>query len=431
MLVASMDDSHLRTTGILRCICILLIPAAISLHGDPVVLSGGPANDYESWIIRTNDDRLMAIFCRNPDWQSGDLYATFSVDNGTTWEEPTVIIEKPFDQATLSFLQLPGDTFRVWYASNENVTYCIHSAHSFDGTTWNDDGPIDLGWDVWDMHYDPTVIIEPDSSLTMSYRGPGGAYITHRPHNGVWDTLRTMVGPSGYRPRVMKHTDGTYLYAYHRNTTAGYEIFVRTSLDRVTWTPELRMTFEGNSHDPFPNETTDGAYMLYYATHSPPAYNLYRRISYDAVNWGEEVQITFDATNNTQPHFFVEDNDVYLIWAHAILFPDDHDVYFERTYYTGINKAETLIRKTTTTRLHLYPNPCSKQIAVVIPEYKEGSLNLSVYDTRGRIVTQLRRPQMHGVDRFVTSTADLQPGVYFLLIDCTTGHYCNSFVVMH
>ncbi len=429
--MVSMDDPQAFTRQIIRCICMLSILSVICLHGDPVVLSGGPENDYESWIIRTNEGNLMVIFCRNPDWQSGDLYVTFSTDNGITWEEPTAIIAKPQDQATLSFLQLPGDTFRLWYASNENITYGIFTAHSLDGTTWIEDDQIDLGWNLSDMHYDPTVIMEPDSSLTMSYRGPGGAYIAHKPYGGEWDTLRTLVGASGYRPRVMRHSNGTYLMTYHRNTYPGYEVFVRTSQDRVTWTAELRMTFDGNSHDPFLNEASDGAYVLYYATYVPPAYNLRRRISYDASNWEEEVQITFDATNNTQPHFFVEANETFLVWAHAVLFPDDHDVYFERTLYPGINETDLLVKTRTPIFLEAYPNPCSKQMKVVAPAHSQDAPDLEIYDAQGRIVSGSQQPQRAGLNVFLVPTLHLQPGVYFLQLYCTTGSYCKRFVVVH
>jgi hypothetical protein len=411
-------------------LCFFLILSILCLHADPVIVSGGPENDYESWIIRTNEGNLMVIFCRNPDWESGDLYMTFSTDNGMTWEPPTAIIVKPQDQATLSFLQLPGDMFRLWYASNENVTYGIFTAHSLDGTTWIEDGQIDLGWSASDMHYDPTVIMEPDSSLTMSYRGPGGAYIAHRSYGGTWDTLRTMIGPSGYRPRVMKHSNGTYLYAYHRNTYPGYEVFVRTSIDRVNWSPELRLTFDGNSHDPFPNETTDGVYVVYYATYSPPAYNLYRRVSYDAVNWEEEEQITFDITNNTQPHFFVEAGEIYIVWAHAVLFPDDHDVYFERTPYTSINETDVLVKQRTPNFLEVYPNPCSRQMKVVVPAYNQDALDLKIYDAQGRIVSGPQQLQCDGINKFVVSTVHLQPGVYFLQMNGTTGNHCMRFVVV-
>ncbi|MBD3233457.1 MAG: T9SS type A sorting domain-containing protein [candidate division Zixibacteria bacterium] len=312
--------------------CLLAVFAAVAAYGEPVVVSGGPENDYESWVIRMNDNRLMVVFDRNPDWASGDLHVTFSSDDGYTWSAPQAIITGPGDQATLSFVQLPGDTLMLWYASNESGIYKIYEAWSLDGVNWTKTGSIDLGWGNT-MHYDPTVILEPDGSLTMSYVVSSfGVYIAHRPAGGSWDTDKTQVSSSGYRPRVMKHTNGTYLYAYHRRTGGMYEydVFTRTSTDRINWSPEVQITTNRNSHDPFPNQMPDGAYMVYYAKYQSPAYNLHRRLSYDGIYWEPEEQVTSDAVNNTQPHFFTEENALYLVWAHAVSYPDDHDVYFER-----------------------------------------------------------------------------------------------------
>ena len=421
------QSSRYATSSIL----MFLLFSSWFIYADPIVVSGGLENDYESWIIRTQDNRLMTIFCRNPDWQSGDLYVTFSTDNGATWGTPSVILESPEDQATLSFLQLPGDTFRLWYASNENINYGIYTAHSLDGVTWNRDGVINLGWSIYDMHYDPTVIEEPDSSLTMSYRGPAGAYIAHKPYGGNWDTLRTLVGASGFRPRIMKHSDGNYLLSYHRNTANGYEVFVRTSLDRINWTPELQLTFQGNSHDPFPNETGDGAYLLYYATHLPPAYNLNCRKSYDAINWESEVQITFDQTNNTQPHFFVETNEIYLIWAHAVLFPDDHDVYFERLSYTGVDESDRYLRANEFSEVSIFPNPCSDHMNFIISANAGDIMDIQIYDVQGEVITGYHSLLHRGRTKHVVETMHLCPGVYFLRISCASGDCYKRFVVIH
>lgn len=387
---------------------IILLVVFFSAFGlsQPVIVSGGPENDYEGWILRTSDDRLMVVFCRNPDWASGDMYVTFSSDNGDTWDTVQAIIIEQGDQATLSFLELPGDTFRLWYASNEDGQYGIYSAFSIDGLHWTPEGRTSLGWQQYDMYYDPTVIMESDSSLTMSYRGPGGAYIAHCPYGGTWDTLKTLVGSGGYRPRVMKHSNGNYLYAYHRNTGNGYEVFTRTSTDRITWSSEIQLTYTTNSHDPFPNETPDGAYLVYYATYIAPAYNLWRRRSYDATNWESEEQITSDNTNNTQPHFFIEqDNQIYLLWAHSVSYPYNHDVYFERTDYINIfekkNEQLSLIRT--------YPNPCRNLL--LIESSNDFFLGgISLYNTLGQVVIQ----ETFKAERAFLDVSSLPDGIYFL-----------------
>jgi hypothetical protein len=362
----------------------------VAVTAAPVVVSGGPENDYESWILRLSDNRLMVIFDRNPDWASGDLYVTFSDDDGATWDPPVAIIEQTGDQATLSFVQLPSGTLQVWYASNEVGTYSIYTARSADGITWTQGGSIDLGWQSGVTHYDPTVILEPDSSLTMSYVVQGmGGYIAHCPHGGNWDTLKTLVGTSGYRTRVMKHTNGTYLYAYHRKSGPGqydYDVFIRTSPDRVHWADSVRLTSNLNSHDPFPNEAPDGAYLVYYAKYQSPAYNLHRRRSYDAISWEPEEQITSDPTNNTQPHFFCESGQIFLVWAHCVSYPLDHDVYFERFTYAAVKEKPARARISSLS-MNISRNPCThKALITVYPVPGGGNVILRIFDATGRLL---------------------------------------------
>ena len=299
----------------------------------PTVVSGGQDNDYESWIERLQDGRLMIIFARNPDWASGDLFVTFSSDDGVSWTEEAAIISEPGDQATLSFTQFDDGLLQLWYASNESGLYRIYSATSLHGSDWTQEGEIDLGWSDQPQYYDPTVVREPDGSLTMSYIVSGdGVYVAHQPAGGTWDTDRNQVNSSGYRARIMQHSENGYLCSYHRRTGGQYEydVFVRQSDDLVDWSDEVRLTTNQNSHDPFAGQMPDGSYMVYYAKHTAPAYNLWRRHSIDGVTWEPEEQITTDNSNNTQPHFFTDSSNLMLVWAHAVSYPNNHDVYFER-----------------------------------------------------------------------------------------------------
>ncbi len=312
---------------------VILCCANVRLSAAPVVVSGGSTNDYESWITRLSDGRIMLVFCRNPDWASGDLYAVFSSDSGNSWTSPQAIISDAGDQATLSFVQLPGDTLYLFYASDESGSYQIHFASSLDGTHWSKEGALNLGWPSGTNWYDPTVILEMDGSLTMSYVvSGGGVYVAHKPSGGTWDTNRTNVSLSGYRARIMKHSNGTYLYTYHKRTgtTYEYDVFITTSTDLFNWTTPIQLTTNKNSHDPFANQMPDDSYMVYYAKYETGSYKLYRRNSYDAVTWAPEENVTSTLTNDTQPHFFCEPGRLYLVWAHAVDYPENHDVYFER-----------------------------------------------------------------------------------------------------
>jgi hypothetical protein len=419
----------IKPHGLLRVISSILFIMPLFLYATPVVVSGGPVNDYESWIARINDGRLMIIFDRNPDWASGDLYVTFSTDEGNSWDAPLGIIVEPDDQATLSFVQMPGDTFRVWYASNEDGQYGIYSAYSMDAISWTQEGRIALGWSLSDMHYDPTVVLEQDSSLTMSYVGPGGAYIAHCPYGGEWDTLRTIVAAGGYRPRIMKHSNGTYLFAYHRNIGSNqYEIHVRTSTDRITWSGETRLTFDGNSHDAFPYETPDNGYLVYYATYHSPAYNLYRRRSFNTTVWEPEEQITFDAFWNTQPHFFIESENIYLVWAHATTSSGDtYDVYFERfPYVVGITETDPIA---TSISASISPNPCSNRMHVHLITKHAGDVALSVYDITGQRIPSCPIFDTQQDACFILDTSRLRTGTYFLKVQNSETAVFTKFVV--
>lgn len=399
------------------------VPAFLVLLGSLVapalaatVISGGPANDYESWIERLHDGRIMVVFARNPDWASGDLYVTFSGDDGQNWAAPAPIIVRDGDQATLSFVQMPSDTLRLFFASNETGLYKIRSAWSLDGLTWTDEGILDLGWNASQQYYDPTVELESDGSLTMSYVAMGsGVYVAHCPAGGHWDTARTQVSSSGNRPRVMKHSDGTYVYAYHMRvgTQTQYDVFVRQSDDLVNWSAPVRITTNLNSHDPFVCELSDGSLLITYARHTGVAYNLYRRTSPDGVVWGDECAITDQATNNTQPHILAEGQHLFLAYAHAVSYPSDHDVYLEVLGDVSAVGEEdgrgdgsedapgALSGAAGSIGLHATPNPFRRATTMRYRLSEPGAVSLDLFDVRGRhlrtVIREHQAPGEHSV----------------------------------
>lgn len=411
-------NNNFKFSFLLLISMAVLILCNIVIFAEPVVVCGGPENDYESWLIRLNDGRLMVVFDRNPDWQSGDLYVSFSSDDGQTWAESEPVIVNTGDQATLSLMQMPGDTLRLWYASNESGAYKIYSAYSLDGLVWAVEEALNLGWSAGQNYYDPTVIIEPDSSLTMSYVAMGhGGCIAHCPYGGDWDTDRTLVGAGGYRARVMRHTDGTYLYAYHKRTGGqyDYDVFAQTSTDRINWSTPIQLTTNQNSHDPFPGQMPDGSYMIYYAKYQAPAYNLCCRRSFDAVNWEDEQQITYDPTNNTQPHFFIENEDIYLVWAHAVSYPYNHDVYFEKfSYQTDITNSNIENHLLPRIKISSFPNPFNTSTIIQYNLLKTSDVNIAIYDILGRkLETLISETQPAGNYHIIWDANGVSTGVYF------------------
>ena len=329
-----------------RIFCLLALLAAGTAGADPVTIAGGTTNDTESRIIRLSDGRLMAAIGRNPygSWSATDIYVSFSADDGATWSAPALAVGGTADQATIGLLQLPGDTIRLWYGSNESGTYRIHTAYSVDGASWMAEGQVPLGWADSLWCYDPTVITTTDSTIVMIYRmgksatNGAGAYVASKPKGGSWDTARRLVNARAYRPRIMRHTDGTYLAAFQRQSggsTTQIDVFVRQSANLTAWTDSVRLTANQNSHDAWCLQVPDSGYVVYYAKfqNAPyDAYNLCRRRSADGLSWQAEQQLTFDgdSLHNTQPSLFVHAGGLYRSWTRANDYDNDNDILFER-----------------------------------------------------------------------------------------------------
>lgn len=390
------------------------------------VIAGGASNDTEGRVIPLSDGRLMAAIARNPysKWDSTDIYVAFSPDNGATWSAATLAIGGTADQATIAALQLPGDTIRLWYASNESGTYRIHTAWSMDGLGWTAQGQVSLGWGATIQCYDPTVILEPDSSLTMIYRGgsgtAAGAYAAHRLKGGAWDTLRRPVNYRAYRPRITKHPDGTYLAAFQRQSggsSTQIDVFVRRSTDLTSWTDSVRLTTNQNSHDARCLYVPDSGYVVYYAKYQAApydAYNLCRRRSADGISWQAEQQLTFDGGlhHNTQPFVLLYDGRLGLAWAHANDYDNDNDVLFDSWPVTGVAGGPGV--STTLGDLRIYPNPCrpGSQLTLEFPSGRGESTQLGVYDVAGRLVSSCVLPGMS--TKAEIATAGMPPGVYLV-----------------
>jgi hypothetical protein len=415
-----MIDSYIKdfTKAVLLLIQCLFFVAP--LWADPVVVSGGPELDYESSILELDSGGLMIVFDRMSA-SGGELYVTFSEDTGKTWSTPVMITNDPLhDQATPCLIKTLGEGIRMYYSSNETGLYDIYEARSTDGVDWTFVGPVYLGW-TNSQPVDPTVVLEEDGSLTMSYYllYTGNAYVAHTDDLDSWDTLRTFVRP-GQRPRIMKHSNGTYLFSSQENVGGSYDwdIFVTTSIDRLEWTEPVRLTDNNNSHDSFGGELPDGSYLVYYAKVFGSQYELCRRSSWDAEVWAEEERITFNSTYDTQPHFIVHSSgDLCLVWAHQVS-TNDYDVYFERLEIPPLVEEQRERARVRATRVS--PNPFRKGTMIEV-ETSDGIPDfLVLYDGAGRRIRALSpRTVARGLyevswDGTDDSGVEKGPGVYFI-----------------
>ena len=312
---------------------------AATAAGTPIY--GGSENDYQPSLIRTADGRLMIVLERlAPRTNSGDLYVSTSSDGGASWSVPAAVINTKRNERHPSLVQHASGTFSLFYlVVDARGAFSIHRATSANGTTWTRHGAVDLGWSTaGDMN--PSVIVEADGSLTMTYqRSNGSAYVGYiaRSLDGgaTWDARRTTVtdGLEGMLPRVAKRaSDGVYMVTFQATGPGGHmAIYARTSADPYSWSVPRAPVSEGqNAHDAQPIVLEDGRFFVTYgAVAADAGYNLYYRTT-DGSAWGAPVKLTTDADQfDVQPHPILHDTPghVVLSWGRQRAAGSDYDIW--------------------------------------------------------------------------------------------------------
>lgn len=294
--------------------------------------------DYQPAMIRMEPSGdLMVVFERLtlPSF-AGDLYVTFSSDQGMTWTTPQPAVATSANERHPSLLQLGADSYVLFYLSQYDG-YRIHRATSSDGTQWITHGAVDLGWTI-DGEINPCVIRETNGTLTMTYhRLSGPCYIAQSTDNGVtWDTLKTQVSPSnGQLPRLAKREfDNRYVVTYQTGSLTCY-MWAKTSTDPYDWSaPAVAFDTVDNSHDSQPIVLEGGTFLVTYARASTGYFDVCYRTGYNGKDWSEPVQVTHDDTKfDTQPHPLSRGipGHVFLLWSHqeSLIEYIDHDVWIE------------------------------------------------------------------------------------------------------
>ncbi len=298
-------------------VAALVIPCPTRAY-DIIQITDDAYVNYMLSLLQKEDGGLMIVFERlDSSFAAGDLMLTLSED-GSVWTTPQPIVATVGNERHPSLVELTDGSYQVYYLSDETGGYRIHLATSPDGLSWTRQGIVDLGWSTENL-VNPTVCLESDGSLTMTYDYlSNGGYIAHSVDGLVWDHDRTNVS-TGALNRIMRHSDGTYVLSYQRKTGIWYyqiDIFTKTSADRLNWSGENRVTTNMNSHDSFPLELADGDYGLYYAvSNGGYPYDLYTRTSSDGSSWeGEDNWLPYSGWD-TEPHPITLSNGVVaLAW---------------------------------------------------------------------------------------------------------------------
>jgi len=399
---------------------LLLLTTSTASAYDIVQVTGDAHQNYMPSLAQLADGSLMIAYERlDADFENGDILVTFS-DDGSTWTLPALAVGTAGNERHPALVQLGDGTFQIYYLSDETGGYRIHMASSPDAITWTRQGTVALGWSTENL-VNPTVCIESDGSLTMTYDVlSNGGYIAHSADGLTWDQNRTNVS-TGSLNRIVRHSDGTYVLSYQRRTGIYYyqiDIFTKTSPDRVSWSGENRVTTTMNSHDSFPLELADGSYGLFYATSTGgDPYDLFTRDCVDGTAWANELPWLPDAGWDTQPHpVTLNDGRVALAWPRGPAQADTEIHFVILDPSTGADTPDTQGPVTHATSLSLSANPFTGQVTVSCEE--DGPFGtLLIHDLAGRRVRTLDAAELEsGV---VWDGADergrlLPSGVYFL-----------------
>ena len=302
----------------------------------------GTQNDYQPSLIRTRDGRLMIALERlAPRTNSGDLYVSTSADGGATWTVPALAVgNSKLNERHPSLVQHASGALSLFYlVVDTRGAFRIHRATSANGTAWTQHGAVNLGWSTaGDMN--PSVIVEADGSLTMTYQRPSGSiyagYIARSTDGGVtWDARRTTVsdGLSGMLPRVARRAgDGTYMVTFQATGPGGVmAIYAKTSADPYNWSvPRVPVSEGENAHDSQPIVLEDGRFFVtYVAVGTDAGYNVYYRTT-DLASWGAPVKVTTDPDQyDVQPHPILHGTPghVILSWGRQRTSTSDYNIW--------------------------------------------------------------------------------------------------------
>ena len=289
-------------------------------------IHSGASLDYQPAPLRLANGELLVVIERlAPKTNLGDLLLTRSRDGGTTWDAPVPIVSTPLSERHPALVQLPDGGLALFYLVLEGGGINrIHRATSPDGTRWTRRGALDLGWGDG-KELNPSVILEPEGTLTLAYqRQNGAAYLARSTDGGAtWDTLRTQLSEGwAALPRITRRdTDGLYVVTYQVNP-GNYRLQLRSkaSTNPYDWSaPSALVSGGANTHDSQPLTLEDGTFLVTYIEQvGSSAFDLYYRLSPDGLRWSEPQALTASSANyDIQPHPILQGSPgrVSLFWS--------------------------------------------------------------------------------------------------------------------
>ena len=288
-------------------------------------VTSGDEIDYQPAILKASDGARVVVFERlDASSFFGDLWITRSTDGGDTWSAPGAIIATGANERHPALVETAPSQFTLFYLKGQSAStsFRIFRATSSDGTSFAEQGQIDLGW-ATGGEINPHVIRHADGTLTMSYQRLGsgaGVYVAESSDDGVtWDTLKTQIAASAQLPRIaFRESDGLYLATYQTGGTS-LHLHVKTTTDVRDWSAAARdFAATGNNHDSLPVVMPDDAFVVFYIRAAGSQFDVAFRRSLDGIDWADPVAVTDTPdADDVEPHPLVGDSPgiVELYWG--------------------------------------------------------------------------------------------------------------------
>lgn len=306
----------------------------------PHALFAGPEMDYQPGVLRASDGRILLVAERlDPRTLSGDLLLAVSRDGGAGWTAPVPVVASAASERHPALVQHPDGSFSLFHMAGSSADgYRIHRATSPGGAAWQSRGAIELGWEL-PGEVNPSVLVEPDGTLTMTYhRLRGAAYLARSADGGAtWDRRRTAVSDTGHAalPRIARRGDGLYLVTYqHPRQGTELDLVAKTTRDPYDWSgPAVGVSTGGNSHDARPLALADGTFFVPFVdARGGGTFDLFYRTTRDGQVWSPAVRLTDDADRmdvEPYPVAHAQPGRVLLFWGRQAApdAPRDYDLW--------------------------------------------------------------------------------------------------------
>ena len=105
---------------------------------------------------------------------------------------------------------------------------------------------------------------------------------------------------------------------------------------------------------------------------------------------------------------------------------DDFNVCLTQGYYREM--AGTLSDASFAPTVIVKPNPANEQVEIILENIKEKDYNLRITDLEGRIKFHFNKSASEL--KTIINTSDLSPGIYFVLVDDSSGLYLSKKLII-